>query len=45
MSKAIQKKLKGGKLTRPETRLVDEAFSKTATGLDKTIVYLSLIHI
>ncbi len=39
MSKAIQKKLKGTKLTRPETRLVDEAFSKTGTGLDKTIAY------
>ena len=39
MSKAIQKKLKGGKLTRPETKLVDAAFSKTASGLDKTIAY------
>ena len=39
MSKAIQKKLKGTKLTRPETKLVDAAFSKSATGLEKTLAY------
>jgi len=38
-SKAIQKKLKGTKLTRPESKLVDEAFSKTATGTEKSLAY------
>ena len=38
-SKAIQKKLKGGKLTRPENKLVDQAFSKTATGAEKSLAY------
>ena len=38
-SKAIQKKLKGTKLTRSESKLVDEAFSKTATGTEKSLAY------
>ena len=36
MSKAISKKLKGGKLDRAENKLFNEAFSKGATGFEKT---------
>ena len=38
-SKAIQKKLKGTKLTKPEKGLVDEAFRTQATGLEKTAAF------
>ena len=38
-SKAIQKKLKGTKLSRPEKGLVDEAFRAQATGLEKTAAF------
>jgi len=36
MSKAISKKLKGGKLDRAENKLFNEAFSKGASGFEKT---------
>ena len=36
MSKSISKKLKGGKLDRAENKLFNEAFSKGATGFEKT---------
>ena len=36
MSKAVSKKLKGGKLDRAENKLFNEAFSKGATGFEKT---------
>ena len=36
MSKAVSKKLKGGKLNRDENKLFNEAFSKGATGFEKT---------
>ena len=38
-SKALQKKLKGGKLTRDDKKLIDQAFSKTATGTEKSLAY------
>jgi len=38
-SKALRKKIDGKKLTRPENKLVDEAFSKTATGAEKSLAY------
>ena len=39
MSKAVSKKLKGGKLDKAENKLFDEAFSKGATGFEKTGVF------
>jgi len=39
VSKAFSKKIKGDKLTRPESRLLDDAFSKKATGLEKLTAF------
>ena len=38
-SKAIRKKVDGKKLTRPEKKLIDNAFSKTATGAEKSLAF------
>jgi hypothetical protein len=39
VSKAFSKKIKGDKLTRPEGRLLDDAFSKKATDLEKLTAF------